>query len=901
MSTYGVRTRFVDVLVQGAGRVTEAAFAELVAHARERGITSGERKALLEPADYLRTSRVLKSHGIGLDDIRFDDGAWKAAKALAAELGATAVFPELPNAAPGGTQPAGHGGPAPQPHGGTSLGPMSGWKVETTGAVIAFETKAGNRTFPAVVLTNPVWKDPEPARDLVAEHRGELAGVKTLQDLSALIRKIVTKDQAFLEARGVKGTANLRYGIQDLRRHALFEALGKATRELGVAAADRPRVPAVLAAEQERLLCDRDYEMETGSHKNYWPYWTNYHAAIEKMLLQSAPSTPGFFAIKNRLEDIYDHKTVFTFQREVDESDLERSLGAALVHRVQYSTGIGHRVSLAKGSYPSAPRYEVLTVAARDLPAGLDKHSGARVYRDTDAAGTLRFDPGGAKLPEALIKHVHGDPIDAGELGVRPLAQGESPRRGVPGDWNRNGGIELSAIEIGWWGHCHNESPLNAMGVDPKRAVTLHRAERGIPKQLATQTFSSDDVWDLFGALAADHEAGYANTGSFGMRATQVEVTKFVGSRNDGGHWFLLEFDRQGARRVRIDAEVTQLWHKSEPTKRYEHPEERFRRDLPAEDGTFAPNPDWVAAEASDDDEIAIDCLGRRMTFVASFVTFDRSGDREEAKLTVELDPGKDAWVKIAEEILSAGPRGGKLAEHWYNPKAQRYYRAQVDVDSDGKRREAHRDDPITVTRACAQQETAYDSVIDIHDFVTKNMGLPFTFDTSSGLAVWNYPVSRVRIDRTRDESRTEDGAQVSYTSYRLRYVTMGGPKGDARYIIKRDAEGNASRALALDPMPDFAFRNEYWVCAPATTDTRGGVAYNVQALQAGYLTDKQHKDIVPDLWRRQAAICYASLAAPGHGDTVYAFETAEGDIVIFPDAAAFRAAVEAEQRAAPP
>jgi PAS domain-containing protein len=194
-------------------------------------------------------------------------------------------------------------------------------------------------------------------------------------------------------------------------------------------------------------------------------------------------------------------------------------------------------------------------------------------------------------------------------------------------------------------------------------------------------------------------------------------------------------------------------------------------------------------------------------------------------------------------------------------------------------------------------QETAYDSVIDIHDFVTKNMGLPFTFDTSSGLAVWNYPVNRVRIDLTGDVERAEDGKTYRYTSYRLRYVTMGGPTGDARYVIKRDDAGNAVRALALDPMPDFAFRNEYWVCAPATNDTRGNIAFNAHALEAGYLTDKARKRLLPDLWRRQAAICYASLGAPGGGDTVFVFEQADGDLLVFPDAAAFHAAVAADRR----
>jgi hypothetical protein len=896
MSTYGVRTRFVDLLVRDKGRVSEAAFKTLIAYARERGITSGEGKALLQPAAYLRTSRVLKSNGIGLDDVMLDAGAFAAATALGHELGITSLFPELPNARPGGTPGPGPG-PTPTPTGGQSLGDPSKWKVETSGAVLTFETKVGGSTYPAVVLANPTWKDPGPAADVLAQHKAELAKVDSLAELVAFVRAVATKERAHFEATGVTARYRTeRYAIQDARRHAFFEALADAAAQLRLPAADKARVPAVLDAEKERLLCDRDYDMEVGSHKNYWPYWTNYRGAIAKMLAQTAPGTDEYFTIKNRLEHIYDHKTVFGFRRQIDEKDLEECIEGALVHRLQYSTTDGHRVSLARGSYPTAPVYEVLSVASSGLPAELAKHAGAQVYRDTDGAGTLRFDPGGDKIPAALARHVQARKVNADELGLRPLASGETARNGVPGDWNRNGGIEIAPIEIGWWGHCHNEAPLNAMGIDPTRGVTMYRAGREIPAAQAVQSYTSDDIWDLFGALAADHESGYVISGPFGLRQAQVEITKFVGSRNDGGHWFLLELDRQGARRVRIDAEVTELWHKSDPSKKYDAPAERFRRDLPGNDGTFAPNPDWIASESTDEDEITIDCLGRRMTFVSTYITFDTAGHRYEAKATIALNPTKDEWLKIAEEILNANQRGGKLAEHWYNAKLAKYRRVLVDVDADGKRKETQKDDPVAVSRALSRQETAYDSVVDIHDFVTKNMGLPFTFDTSSGLAVWNYPVNQVRIDRTKDVERTEDGKLCTYTSYRLRFVTMGGPAGDAKYIIKRDEQGNAIRALALDPMPDFAFRNEYWVCAPVVNDSRGNPAYNAQALEAGYLTDKQRQKLVTDLWRRQAALCYASLAAPGTGDTVYAFEKSNGELLVFPDAAAFKAAVDKDR-----
>jgi hypothetical protein len=100
--------------------------------------------------------------------------------------------------------------------------------------------------------------------------------------------------------------------------------------------------------------------------------------------------------------------------------------------------------------------------------------------------------------------------------------------------------------------------------------------------------------------------------------------------------------------------------------------------------------------------------------------------------------------------------------------------------------------------------------------------------------------------------------------------------------------------------MPDFAFRNELWICAPVCTDVRGETAYNVSALQAGYLTDKARERLVTDLWAREAAILYASLAAPAGGDTVYLIETDDGKLHAFAERASFDAAIKAHKAAAP-
>lgn len=884
MSTSGVRSRFVSLLVASGGQVTTAAYEALVAYARERGLTAGEIKALLQPAGYLEADPGLHARGVRLEDVRLDAGAWAIALDLGKQFAITPLFERLPNARPTApTTPA----PAPVPVvAGTALPPITEWKVETPGATITFTSAVGGVAYPAVIFDMPTWTDPAP-KDVLLGQRPAVAAATTVAAVLAAAQATLTAEAAYFAAAAdaVRGK-NHRYGLQDLRRFEFFTELARAAATAPLPADERARLPLALADAKERLLCDRDYEMEVGSHTNYWPYWRNYRGVLEKALAQTAPATEDRWQIKNRLEGIYDHKTVLGYRRAVDEKDAEVTTGQAVVHRRPYGDGDGHRVSLAPGSFPTAPAYELLGL--RD---------GTPVYRDGD--DLYRDDGARTKLTDAEAATVTARAVPAEELGLRPLRDGEPPRPGIAYDWNRDGGIDVTAIDIGWWGHCHDESPLNAMGVDPRRGVDLYRADPAVPAATALQHFTADDLWDACGALASDHEGGYLAKDTFHWRPVEVERTRFVGSRNDGGHWIELELAQQGTRRVRIDAEVTELWHKTDPTAMYPDPAARFRRDLPDDDGGFAANPDWIAADVRDDDEITVDGLGRRVTLRTTFITFDAKGDRYQAKDLVRLDPANDSFVKLADEILQALPTGGgRVAEHWYNAKRGAYYQvtAEVTAGSGGGRRETARTEVVPVASVRLRQETVYDSVIDLHDFITKNMGLPFTFDTASGLAVWNYPVEKLRIDRVRQLERVEDGVVVSYTSYRLRYGTMGGPTGDARYVIRRDLAGNMVRAVAQDPMPDFGFRNQHWVCAPTAADDHGTPAYNASALAGGYLLDKAGAKVVTGLWRRLATLVYASLSAGPGPEPVRVFETRDGELRLFADAASFQAAMAADR-----
>ncbi len=950
MSAALLRQRFVSVLVAHHGHMPASEYRKLVALSRERGMSPRLRTLLLQPASFLRTSAELRDRRIGLEDIHFDAGALALAEELGREFGIAPVLAGLPNvrrttvlraqgseAAESLNLPAAPAAPASDERSvahaelqaaltlAKVLPPSQSWQVTTAGATVTFQTQAGGQTFPAVVFQLPQWRDPAP-RDLLATEQAAWLGLDSLDAVGRWLAALTERERAYLAAEGVavRGS-NERYGIAHLRRRALFAALLAGLPQTRLVATDQELAAGLLRRAEEDLLVGHSYPMQTGEHTNYWPYWQNYRAPLQKLLAQTPVGSEAYLILKNRIEDVLNRKTVFNWNRHVDEQDFEVSISGALVQRRTYSPGPGQRVSLAAGSRPQRPSYEVLNLASSGLPAEHRALAGLPVVRYPD--GSLRFDwqgPGvqpsrvSQPVPAELSEYVTAQRVAAQELGVRELVAGEEARPGIPWDWNQDGGIELSPIEIGWWGHCHNEAPLNAMGINPQRSVTLYRAERGDylppdaagdaaapgaaePAASALQTYSAEELWDVAGALTSDHEAGWAIPGSLRMKATQVEETQFVGSRNNGGHWLMIE-PGAGRRRIRVDAEVKQLWHKSDASKKYDDPAQRFRRDLPTGDGCFAPNPDWVAAEASDEDDITIDAQGRRLLAVVKYVTLDEQGEREQRIEAVELDPSEDAAVKVAEEVQDIGPGGvgGKVVEHWYNPKSGCYSNVVIEVGGAGQpRRELARSEPAPVARVLACQETVYDSVIEIHDFVTARMGLPFVFDTSSGMAVWNYPVSEIGIDKLGQLERSEDGQRYEYTSYRLRYVTMGGPKGEARYIIKRDARGQAERALALDPMPDFAFRQDRWVCAPAASDAQGHLAINVHALKAGYLTDKGGNQIAPVLWQRQATLLYAALAdeLAAEDGAVYLFETQAGALHAFPSRVAFEQAVQADQK----
>lgn len=942
MSTRGVRRRLIDAILQRRGLVTLEDLQAVVAYAMSGPLTDGEKRIIAGLGRTAYLSRRLRRDGLGPTKLRIEGEALAYLEQLTRQWGLpldlhTVAVLDGEGEGDGPSEPAGPDTPQ-QPQddpqddpaaeleqarsaldqaleAGRDLGDFTEWQVRTPGADVRFHVEVFGQGFPALVMDKPVVEDPG-IRDLVEDHAAELAEVEDLDGLEQVARRIVEEEAAYLAAEDLQqDSRNRRYAVQNQRRSQLLVglrdlAMGRAG--LGLAVNSR------LIALRDDIVSGQTYDMEVGSHTNYWPYWDNYVGVIEKLLGQLEPGSPGARAVENRVADIHRRKTVFGYSRQVDEKDVEQSLGGILVAREHFSSGPAHRVSLAEGSTPYEPRYERLSLADQGLPEAHEALAGAPLYRDQD--GTIRFDraPGldvtvGAPLPQDLSDRVQAHGVDVAQLGLRRPLEGEALRPGISWDWNRSRDITVAPIQIGWWGHCHNEAPANAMGLDPRKGVSLYRADRAVAAEAALVELSEEDCWDLVGAFTSDHEGervrdprtgavsqpGYVlfSTGQ-GYHPTRVDRTSFVGNRNNGGHWFQLMPGFEGARRIRIEAEVTDIWGLEDPSVHYDPPLSRFRRDIELEDGSFEPNPDWVESGMTDDDMIAVTAAGRRMSMTTRYITFDATGSRVERHEEVDLDPEVDDFVHLADEIeYPERGGGGRLVEHWFNPCTREYRSVEIHVrPADGFERVETGRDTWPASEIVAVQETTYDSVAEIDEYVVADMGLPLTFDTSSGQAVWNYPVDSIRRDVLGRVEKVEEGEPFVYTTYRMRYTTMGGPQGDARYIMKRDAMGRMVRAMALDPMPDFAFRNEHWVCAPVAMDIRGEAALNLRALTEGYGTDVERKSIVATLWERQAIALYASLSEETARHRAFIFEEGDGRLLSFPDRASFEAAVEADQ-----
>ena len=760
------------------------------------------------------------------------------------------------------------------------------------------------------MLDRVVFEDPE-KRDIVGENLDKFASVTSLKDLLGVISGVVKAEQAYLMAKNVEAkTQNESFGIASLRRQAFISELREsALSETQLSEQDKSTALGAIEELNIKMAVDRTFEMKVGSHTNYWPYWKNYLPPLMRLLSQHKEGDAGWHQIKNRISDILRRKT--SHDSSLDEKNIEETIGMALVFRPMFSTTMGHRVSLAEGSTTLKPRYELLSIADSGLPEKFEGYAGMQVMRDDSGALLVDYMSDvdsmvaelsrmrtGEEIPAALREFVVSRELLESELSglnFTQFAPGERPRKGIPLDWDEDGEISVTPTDISWWGHCHNEAPLNAMDIDPKKAVTFYRAGLGIPPEAAVQTYSASNIWDIAGSLVSDHEGGY-NVISNGYAAA-VDLTTMVGIRNHGRNTLSLQLPHG---KVELKGELMELMDKDGTTF---DPKRAFRPYTENSDGTFDTNPFFVRAEPKDPALITIDVAKYGIMLETRFLTFDPNGYQAEAEGWIEIMPGYEKSFKIGEEITSLNPdgRGGELTEHYYNADSEEYYSVVKAVNQDNNYApvEIETTEPVKVTGITHSSDTEFDSSKALFEFYLENPGLPKTYDTDPGKSVWNYPVNKEIVALKKSVSRVEDGQEFVYRTFELSYETMGGPSKKAGFILKYNQAGEIVADLGLDPLPDFAYRKERWVCAPITEDVNGQTSVNAQAYQKGYLLGRDGEtlaDVVPDLWRAQAAILYAGLSDATSEEVAFLMETKDGEFISFDTRAEFEAAVAADQ-----
>ena len=921
MSTRGVETRFVNVVrdaLSNDGVVNEEAMKDLVDYAKRGYFTRGEKRALMQPGSYLSA----KFSDSDLARLKLSPEAYAILKALGDESGMD-VLPKLASLIPSGETNV----PTPDAPEATALreayaaalargkdlGDYTEWSVKTGAADVKFHTDAVGKKWPALVLDTITFTDPAP-KNLVADRQEAWKAIADLDGMQSFIDTMVKEEEAFLKAEGVDASnINETYGIRNERRQALVREMRDALRDTALSPEDRTNAKGLITGMSIKLVANEEYDMKVGSHTNYWPYWNNYAEPLEKMLAQEVEGSDAYKQIKNRLEDIYRRKS--STGRSINERDFEKSSGYTVVYSPEYSTQPGHQVSLKEGSTSFDPKYELLSIAKEDLPEEFKDYAGLHVIRDTDEAGTLYFanmgdgeaalvkkagELMGQKVPEGLLEKIVAQDLDRqdlNELTLRKRESAEISRADFSMDWDSNGQINIAAISIGWWGHCHNEAPLNAMDIDPQKAVTLYRADAKLSSETATTTYTTEDAWDITGAFTSDHESGYASTRT--GRATRVDDTSFVGIRNDGKHTLELEL---GGKTINIDGELTNL-KDAEGT--MVNTTKVFRENREKDDGTFEANPMYVSTSAREGDLIKVDVADHSMNLTITYYGFDSSGYPAEKKSYARLDPTKDEFVSLGGEITKRDRttgKGGTFVEHFYNASTKEYKSVTKEFKADDNfaGTEIETAEPTAVTGLKHESETLYDSPQEIYEYFMGRAGLPKTYDTTSKKAVWNYPVKSERLDLVSEKTVEENGESFTYRTLRLQYDTMGGPSGDSSFILKFDAAGNIVDSCAIDPMPDFAYRNDHWVSAPVTTDVYGAAAYNIQGLNEGYLVREggtSFDDVETSMWKRMATVLYASLSNETPEGHAYIFEATDGKIISFENRADFDAAVEADRK----
>jgi hypothetical protein len=682
------------------------------------------------------------------------------------------------------------------------------------------------------------------------------------------------------------------------RKQQILTAYAKLLAKTRMSPANKSRSLAALEQLRSRLHHDVDHKPPIGEGvaQDYHPYWSPFNQGIE--LLHSVAHEEVKFAVRNVLSYIARRKTALGGY-EIKEWDAETSLGL----RICADTDDQESVSMKKGTENDyLPTYVTMRLKTSGLPTDLAPHAGKAVYR---VGADLYLDGTGQKLSASADQHVVEKQIEYADMTLRQVRSGEKIRDNFKFDWTGSGGIEPTPVDISWWGHCHIEAPLAALGVEAKTKVTYFNAASKKEK-----TFDPDRSNDLLFTLFDTERMVDPRSG----RQKQLDKTTFVGARNDAlegfGDQLRVKTDRG---EITVETRLHQIFKAGAPGPKPIDQTFLFQRKLASATG-LAPNPEYVKKI---DGDVHIIKGDRKVVAEIKFPEWDSQGFERERRQWVTIDPTAPGRVLITAQIQRQGNAGGVLTKYYLNLRdktieslswkgertASGFKRTLINTINPGAAPAGEEFAGISgmpkfdivakkvagfnlareVTKEGAEAIGAF-----VEDAIVNNQGA--VVETSPDGPVWNFPM---RNAKASDVTKTPPPQDKLFASLERPFERIAMTANNRQTVVARTrgANGKVKDAEFEAPFLDFAWRPERWHALPFA---RGLVNYD--ALKRGYLFKKDTQgqiSMTDGFYGMATDVLYLSMVDPSKKQ-LWGIRHNDGKLEYFDSQQAYKTAVAA-------
>jgi|GEM_PF-6926503 hypothetical protein len=709
---------------------------------------------------------------------------------------------------------------------------------------------AANRVAPGIIITRNKGVA-DPGRRTVQLDSQRLRTATSRSALVAETRRLFVANEPYLRATEVSGP-DKKYIAAD-RQAAFFKQIKDGLPGTRLNGNELNQAKLALAILETRVVQGITHTPEIGHGvaADYHPYSSPYSGGFEVL---SGLTKNG--VEKNAFENLATYVTRKKTTRagsEIKEWDIERSIGLRVALRTTKES-----VSPKSGTENNYnPQYVVIRLKTEGLPSELSGYAGKAVYK----IGTeIYLDGTATRLPASATAHLRETPVAAKLLTLREFKPGEKKRSMMKFDWMGDGTIAETAINTGWWGHCHIEAPLAALGVEAKSRVTLFRESAG--KEVTVGKTAANDL--LFGLF--DTSAMYDMTRR-GMG--KIDQTAFVGQRNDsreGGFGDYLSFKGSG-RSQPFRVKIKEVYKRGNSTET-ESLTYAFQERIPGTDAngrpTLVDNPEFLGRDARNRD---LHRIGGDRKVVAEVKYLDfrlesetAAGLTKERRQWTTIDPASQERVFVGSEINRRGTHP-KVTKFYYNPRRRaieslswewkrhegRYQKVLLngveageplpgeDFDNlSGRPRFATVRANVTGLELSREvrKESAHEITAFIGDTIRNKAGA--VMETSPGGPVWNFPLTEaskhgVNVGTTESLfSQLDRAVQEVHVS-----VTTTGSDANATVVRRRDANGRVRGAEFRSEFIDFAWAPETYHALPSANGSSGGML-NFDAIMRG-------------------------------------------------------------------